>query len=383
MTPEPSGTVDLSVTVVNYNSSQYLFPLLESLENDPFKVDGRRGTYRVVVVDNASPDEDHRRLEAVRGDRVSLLRNSENLGYGLANNQGFHVTRSRWHLVCNPDVRIVPGCLQTLLDTLESRPRAGVVGPLATMDLEREVLMPPNELPDPYLESLNALSRAYPQVARYNARRRSRQAWRYWTACEPMPMAMLSGGFFLGRRSTFRQHGLFDPGYPLYYEDTDLFRRLRERGMELWHVPQARIVHHFSRSTLTRQKAAMYRHRVGARRYFRGHFGEAGLRAWEAVHRRGDAPGREHECPFELEEVRAGKEPPALDAGGGRERALEVAGNPQFTLAVGIIPSSPGAYRLPDSFWEQLGPGRYWMRAVDLRTFETLKAWLLNKTPST
>ena len=149
--------LDLSVVIVNYNSSAFLVDLIDSLLADAFTVEGRPGTVEVIVLDNASKEGDHRRLESLRERGVRLLRNTENVGYALANNQGFHVASGRWHLVSNPDVRILPGCIQALMDALATLPRAAIVGPLATIDPDGEFLMPPIELNDPYLDTLESI----------------------------------------------------------------------------------------------------------------------------------------------------------------------------------------------------------------------------------
>ncbi|MAG55061.1 MAG: hypothetical protein CMJ83_02095 [Planctomycetes bacterium] len=375
---------DLSIVVVNYNTSLYVEALFDTLFDSTVLIDGRDAVIEIVLVDNASRDEDHERLSRLAADpRVRLVRNTENVGYAIANNQGLHITSGKWHCVSNPDVMVQPGCLQRLIDCVETLPDAAIVGPMATMDKDGEVFMPPNELPDPYIEALTATSRHEHAVCRYNVRRRARYACRYWMATEPIPVAMLSGGFFLGRRDTFEDHGLFDPCYPLYYEDTDLFRRFHEQGLRLWHVPDARIVHHFSRSAIPRMKAAMYRNVVGARRYFKKFFGHAGLRTWNDMQDRAARFDRDQECPYEFEAVPPTSTPPTLDLPEGEDVYVEVAGNPKFSLTVGIFPGRAGPYELPMSFWLELANIDYWCRAASVRTGDTIKVWRLTKCPAT
>ncbi|HMS17032.1 MAG TPA: glycosyltransferase family 2 protein [Planctomycetota bacterium] len=369
---------DLSVVVVNYNSAGFVEAFLHSLWNDPFTVDGRPGTVEVVIVDNASRREDHLHLESLRGDRVRLLRNPENLGYALANNQGFHITTGRFHLVSNPDVLIQPGCLQALIDALLSGESVGLVGPLATMDPEGSVYMPPNELPSPFSESVTTAARYEDAIARFHVRRRARFAHRYWTATEPFAMEMLSGGFFMGLRSTLLEHGLFDPAYPLYYEDTDLFRRYLIAGKTLLHVPQARIVHHFSRSAIPVIKAALFRNAIGARRYFRKFFGRHGERTFRLAHERAESKAADRTCPWPLEELRAGQVPPVLEIPKDENLYLEVSGNPKFSLTVGIFPPA-GSYQFARGFWEPLPNTSYWVRLASAETGDTIRAWRIDK----
>jgi GT2 family glycosyltransferase len=373
-------TVDLSVAVVNFQSAALCAGLVDSVLSDRFALDGREARVEVTIVDNASRGADVRALESLVSDRVRLVRNTENAGYAVANNQAFRVSSGRYHLVINPDCLVPRGALAALVGTLRDAGDAAVVGPLASMDAEGRALLPPNELPDPYREHLVQLARGWPAAADSFVRRRARYAHAYWTAREPLALDMLSGGCFLARRELYERHGLFDPGYPLYYEDTDLFRRLRDAGVPLLHAPASRIVHFFSRSSITRYKAALARNEVGARRYFRRYFGEAGLRALETQRARAAARGRDREAPWPLEERSAGAEPPVFDVGDAPGAYLEIAGSPQFTLAAGIFPTGSGPFALPAEFWRQLGAGFYWVRTVDPRDGGTLRAWSLTKT---
>jgi hypothetical protein len=57
------------------------------------------------------------------------------------------------------------------------------------------------------------------------------------------PIDWVSGAFMLVRREVLEHVGLFDEGYFLYYEETDLIHRARKAGWTCWHVPGARVVH--------------------------------------------------------------------------------------------------------------------------------------------
>jgi GT2 family glycosyltransferase len=381
MTVASEAPPDLSAVVVNFQSADYTLGLIDTLRGDRFEIDGRPGRLEITVVDNASRGEDVARLAPHVGSGVRLIRNTENAGYALANNQGFRVSSGKYHMVVNPDVRVRPGSISELIRALETLPDAGLVGPIASMDEEGAVLLPPNELPDPWREALTSLARMYRGAALYNARLRARFAHRYWRSEEPLDLDMLSGGCFLGRRKTFLEHGLFDGGYPLYYEDTDLFRRLRGRGLKLWSVPSVRIVHFFSRSAITRMKAALFRHGVSAARYFGRWFGPAGARVLDEMRARADAAGREDASPWSFEDLVAKGSPPSLPIGAVPGEYLEIAGNPQFTLAAGIFPGRSGPFEVPAGFFQELGDGTYWMRTVDPSTSDTLRVWRILKTP--
>ena len=268
---------EISVGIVNYRSTELLLGAVDTLLRDAVAAFGSVDAVDVAVVENASGDDSVAQLEARLPSGVKLVVNTLNAGYAKANNQAFAVTRGRLHLVLNPDCRVVSGMLAGLRDALDAHPEAGMVGPNVSMDEDGDVLLPPNEMVDPFVDALAHTTRTSDAVARWNARRRARFAHSVWKAVHPMPVPMLSGGCFMGRRSDFRRLGLFDAGYPLYYEDTDLFRRFVDAGMTLLQVPSVRVVHFFSRSAMQRPKATGWRNAVSARRYFERWFGAEGL----------------------------------------------------------------------------------------------------------
>lgn len=385
MTAGDRGTdaPDVSAVIVNFNSADFALGSARSLLESAFTVEGRRGRIEIVIVDNASRGPDVERLRRGLGDAAVVLGSPHNAGYGPANNQGLRVTRGRYHLVINPDTRVLQGALDTLVSWLEAHPGVAAVGPLAFMDEDLEVLLPPNEIPTPEVFALQARAQASADAALENDRRRTPFALRFWTAREPMELEMLSGGCFLARRDDLLGIGGFDPGYPLYYEDTDLFVRLRAAVGPLVHLPSARILHFFSRSAITHMKGAMHRLAISERRWFRRHYGVEGERVWRDCAGGGPSGGAAAPpCePWPVEALPPSSEPPPLDPGTDRPFYVEIAGNPLFTLAAAAFPRGGRPWRFGQAFWRQLGPGTYWARAVDRETLSPLRTWRITRCP--
>ena len=53
----------------------------------------------------------------------------------------------------------------------------------------------------------------------------------------------VSGASFIVRSDVFRQIGLMDERYFMYYEETDFCLRAARAGWERWYVPASRVVH--------------------------------------------------------------------------------------------------------------------------------------------
>jgi hypothetical protein len=274
----------------------------------------------------------------------------------------------------NADVQARGAALRPLLALLEARPDLAFVEPRAFLDDDATFLLP--EFFEITAREVwwAAAARFSARGARRAARRRLARTLPGWRTEEPRDQSALSGAFLMTRRKTFEELGGFDEGYPLYYEDSDLFRRARARGMGLALQPAAEIVHYAHRSVATVWDEAAAKAAAGRQRYLRAHCG--GFAAW--LDRTADGlAGRLHRRrppPAPLGPVRdlgVLEGPPELHfSGPGSPHLVELALEPRFVLAAGRFESGPSC-RLSTRTWSSLAPGRYFTRAVDLRTLDS------------
>lgn len=374
---------DVSALIVNYNSADYCLQCVESLRAQAFEVDGRPGSLEIIVLDNDSRPEDRARLETLSGPDIRVVFTGENLGYGPANNLGADMASGRFLFIVNPDVKVLPGALDALVRVLSERPNTAAVGPTTWMDDDRTLWHPPNDVPRPWYRTLLALANMSRFFGRLNARIRVRRALRRWTLTRPAPVHLLSGASFLTSRAVVERCGLFDPDFPLYFEDTDWFTRVRAAGYDLVHVPGAEVVHYFSRSALQDYAAAMDKARTSEAYYYRKHFGVRWERWLERLNRWVAGaiernPGGIHLHPCEdLGHVTAA---PEFSVGDRAGKCLgEIAGNPLFSLAAGTLVEG-GTWRLSETMWDQLWDGIYYCRLVDAASLRTLGSWSFKKS---
>ncbi|MBE7158012.1 MAG: glycosyltransferase family 2 protein [Rhodospirillales bacterium] len=116
----PASQPSVAVTIVTYNSEHYIGRCL------PYVLAQDLPALKVVVVDNASTDRTRYILEAFR-ERITVIRNEVNAGFARAQNQAIRAARCDWTLTLNPDVRLTPGFLRTLVAEGEHHPQVGTV----------------------------------------------------------------------------------------------------------------------------------------------------------------------------------------------------------------------------------------------------------------
>ena len=241
----------LSAVLVNYNAGDELRRALQSIADE---MHGQ--PWEEVVVDNASID-DSRFVAKEFVPMVSLLANSENLGFARAVNQGLAVTTAPRVLIMNPDCRLVAGAIAALGAELDQHEYCAIAGP-RILNPDGSVQGSARGDPD-MLTGLfgrtGVLGRLMPwaSIARRNVV--SDAAIR--SGHPSVVVDWLSGACILARRDALAKVNGFDERYFLYWEDADLCRRLRAAGYHVRYVPGATAIHRVGHSSRTVRAAAI------------------------------------------------------------------------------------------------------------------------------
>ena len=376
----------LSALFVNHSSGAWALRAVESLQREWVR-DGRDPRdLEVIVVDSGSrPGEETwwRSLERL-GARV--LRSQENIGYASGLNRAYQASTGAADDVVallNPDLYFPAGSLRPLMERLETASDVTMVAPRCFVDEARCLRLPPNELPSPRLELADLVASRVPRFARWLLAKRSERARRFWSAELPLRQEMLSGACLFLRRRTVEELGSpMDGAYPLYFEDADLCARLRKAGGRLELVPEAEVLHHWSRSAGPNFAGAVAERWATSRaRFHRAHRrGPLDLlaRLTRALVERQLtrlAPRTAHP----VQKLGALAEPPRFELGREGSYQLEVSLTPFWGLSAGVV-FEGDSFELPARTWAWLFPGTYYVRAVELGSGELVGAWRFQKS---
>jgi len=250
--------VTASVIIVNWNAGPALGACLESLASE--RVD------EVIVVDNGATDGSTAAAVADHP-QTRVVETGANLGFAAGANRGADAARGDVVVFLNPDARVVPDALATLVDALLVTPGAGIAG--GGLSDERGRWQPAwaRFAPVAHLVLDTTPGRVVHRLRR-----------------EPYRVDWVYGTFMAVRRDIFRQLGGFDAHYFVYGEDLDLCYRAAGLGIRTWHVPAARAVHGANVSATQRfgagREAAVVR---GEMRFYASRAGPAALRRFRAV----------------------------------------------------------------------------------------------------
>lgn len=258
-TGESAGRPEVAVVAVTYSPGETLDLFLDSLSGAISQ------PYEVILADNGSTDGTPQAAAAARSG-VRFLPTGGNLGYGRAANIGAAASDSEWIVIANPDLTWAPGSLDTLLDATNRWPNAASLGPLIRT-ADGDVYPSARELPSLFAGVGHALFAwcwpTNPWTAAYRRQRGPR---------EEETVGWLSGACLLVRRSAFEALDGFDPGYFMYFEDTDLGARFARAGWVNVYVPSAEVTHLGGHATRHRSSAMLAEHHRSAARYLSGRY---------------------------------------------------------------------------------------------------------------
>jgi len=232
--------MDLSIIIVNWNSKDYLRACLESLlAQHPQTGDPSRMSYEVIVIDSGSLDGCGEML-AADFPEVRFIQSQDNLGFAKANNQAVDAATGDYLLFLNPDTEFESPAIQTLFETMQSLPDAGILGArLLNSDrsLQTSAVQAFPNLAN-QLFALDALRRRFPKAAIWGT------SALYAENGQPSEVDVVSGACMLMKRELFEQVDRFTTAYFMYSEDVDLCYKVRAAGLKTYYVPQAEIIHH-------------------------------------------------------------------------------------------------------------------------------------------
>ncbi len=232
--------MELSIVIVNYNVKEFLTQCLDSI----FKSQTQYN-YEVIVVDNSSRDSGRDEICSTFKD-ITWIDNSENVGFGRANNQGFSHAKGVYTLILNPDTVLQEDTLEKCISYLLAHPEVGGLG-IKGLDGSGQFLPESKRaLPTPLvaLWKITGLSAIFPKssvFARYHLGHLSPE--------ENHEVDILVGCFMMVPTQLLLSVGGFDPQYFMYGEDIDLSYELQKTGHKNIYFSDSQIIHYKGEST--------------------------------------------------------------------------------------------------------------------------------------
>jgi GT2 family glycosyltransferase len=259
--------MDISVIIVGWNTKHCLEQCLESLAAPP-----PRRRMEIIVIDNASTDGSAEMVES-RFPHVELIRSSENLGFAKANNLALRQCRGRYMSLVNPDVKVLPGCLDALADFLDKNPAVGNVGP-RILNPDFTLQSSCRRFPTLWNNFCSATGLA---TAFRKYQLVSGEHMLFFPHDRTAAVDVLVGCFWMMRREAIEGVGLLDEGFWVYGEDVDWCRRCWKAGWQVVFFPGAEAIHDRGAASAANPVGCAVVQQQSVLRYWFKHHGSPGL----------------------------------------------------------------------------------------------------------
>lgn len=211
--------MELSIIIVNYKTPELTIRCIASIY-DTITIK----EFEIVVIDNCSMDDSEKQITS-QFPNIIWINNSENSGFGRANNIGVKKAKGEYLLFLNSDMLVLKNTINTCLDYIKSNSNIGVLGcKLLNEDgtLQKSI---------------------YHYVGDYMGVLQNNLIVDYFLKPKPIKIKAVMGAFMLIPKSVFNELNGFDPDFFMYAEELDLCRRIGSNGYQIHYLETAIAIH--------------------------------------------------------------------------------------------------------------------------------------------
>ncbi len=233
--------IKVSIIYVYYKNLEDLLRSIRSVLIQKVNFD-----YEIIVVDNSKEKNVSRYIGISK--KIKYVKSPRNLGYGGGNNLGFKYALGEYLLILNPDTLLkTSSTLNNLARFLDQNKDAAIVAPfLLDEDGNISLSQGTRELtPLEGIFSLSFINKVFPNNPVSRNYFMKDIEWR--KRKEKVRLDVVPGSAFMIRSTVFNKIGGFDEHFFLYFEESDLCKKVNKIG-KIYMIPHAQVVHYGQKS---------------------------------------------------------------------------------------------------------------------------------------
>jgi GT2 family glycosyltransferase len=231
--------MEISIIIVSYKMKRLVKNCIRAIRESSISV-----PYEIIVVDNDSRDGIEELMKE-NFPEIKLIMSPKNLGMGGGNNLGIKAAQGKYVLILNPDIFVFHDSIQKMYDYIKNDPKAGVVSP--------RLLNPDKTLQSTCYRWHGALTPLYRRTflgkTSFGKKDLDRFLMKDFDHLTVKEVDWCQGSCWLAPKKVFDQVGLFDEGYFMYFEDTDLCRRVWNAGFKVVYLGNVEMIHMHTRQS--------------------------------------------------------------------------------------------------------------------------------------
>ncbi len=220
---------EISIIYIYYNTPTEIKNSLASIKNAIGNI-----TYEIIIIDNHSSE-----FLKNNNKNIRIIRNKSNKGFGRAINQAGKLAKGNFLLLINPDTLFHKNSIFYLYQKIKNDENIGAIGPMQ-VSLDNSMLPSINGYPT-ILKSIFSFS-ILNILFKNNSFSRA-----YWLpgvqGTKQLVVPVIGGACMLIPKKIFNQVNGFDEKFFMYFEESDLCKRINQLGYKIIYYPKAKITH--------------------------------------------------------------------------------------------------------------------------------------------
>lgn len=230
------ATPFVSVIIPLYNGEKVVGPCVDSVLKSDYK------DFEVLIIDDGSDDRSIDKVRPYLSDRIRLIENKENLGFGKTVNIGLQNAKGEILVLLNMDTVVDDSWLSELIKAMMAREDIGIAGS-KIFYMDGKTLQHAGGRIDTIGRSYH-IGRGEEDNGKYNSVRETEY---------------VCGASIGIKKQVLEKIGNFDERFlPLYYEEIDFMIRAKKAGYRIIYAPDSRLRHHENYSIRNNEKAFYY-----------------------------------------------------------------------------------------------------------------------------
>lgn len=217
--------LDCSIIIVNYNTCTLTLECVESIRKFSTGF-----TYEIIVVDNASSDESS--IILPQKENIRFIQSGRNLGFGFANNLGAKSAKGKFLFLLNSDTILLENSIKKMLDFYVENQNILNIGALGCILTDKD---------GHFINSGGFFPKAKNYIKTYFGK--NLKEFEISTENEFQEIDFVTGADLMISKQIYEEVDGFDEKFFLYYEETDLQKRLTRLGYRNYIVTTTKIIH--------------------------------------------------------------------------------------------------------------------------------------------
>lgn len=216
--------MDVSIIIVNYNTLKITKNCIDSIFKHTSNI-----KFEIILIDNASKDGSREFFS--NDNRLILIENKTNIGFGSANNVGYKYARGKYIFLLNSDTYLLNNAIKIFYDIHETM--SNNIACLGTVLLNEN-----GENADSYGEyvTIQGLFKGLFSKIKLPSNRNELILF-------PFEVPVIIGADLFIRKDVIDKFGFFDERFFMYQEENDLQRRFKQKGYKSLIIEGPKIVH--------------------------------------------------------------------------------------------------------------------------------------------